>query len=272
MATASEPLEARAGGLKLHVEHRRPSSGSGGGRLLLLHGMGGNTHWWDRAAIRLSGLDTAALDFRGHGASGWAPDGSYSFEAFADDVESARSALGWDRFSIAAHSMGARAAIAYAARRPERLEKLVLVDFLAELHRPDGRFGRPMRPRQPSYGTAEDILAKFRLEPPETRLSPEEVRELAKDCVRQRPDGRWTWRFDWKAFTLSYPPVWPQLPGIRCPALIVRGELSRVMSRAHFERVSSGIAGARAVELPGAYHHVPLDSPQELAREMLSFL
>jgi pimeloyl-ACP methyl ester carboxylesterase len=148
----------------------------------------------------------------------------------------------------------------------------VLVDFLTELRHGDGRFGRPMRPRQPTYGKLDDILDKFRLEPPGTLLSPGEVRELARHCVQQRPDGRWTWRFDWKAFTLRYPPVWPQLAGIRCPTLVVRGQESRVMSRADFERVAAAIPGARAVELPGAHHHVPLDAPDELAREMLLFL
>ena len=62
-------------GLPLHcLDWNRESSYPGSDETaLLLHGMSGNAHVWDRFAPKLaSRMRTLALDLRGHGESGWA--------------------------------------------------------------------------------------------------------------------------------------------------------------------------------------------------------
>ena len=99
--------------------------GGEGTPLLLLHGMGGHTHWWDKTAPLLAEhFRVLALDFRGHGDSAWCRPPRYQMTDYVVDIESVRSRLGWDRFHLAAHSMGARAAIHYSVRNPARIEKL----------------------------------------------------------------------------------------------------------------------------------------------------
>jgi pimeloyl-ACP methyl ester carboxylesterase/DNA-binding SARP family transcriptional activator len=64
-------------------------------------------------------------DQRGHGLSDWdIPE--FSIDAFVRDLEAVVDALGLDRFALIGDSRGGATAIAYAARHPERVSRLVL--------------------------------------------------------------------------------------------------------------------------------------------------
>lgn len=261
------PVEAPCGPLKLRLNRW----GSGPRKVLFLHGMAGNGYWWSLVAPHLAALDSAALDFRGHGESDWAPDGAYRVESFVEDIEAARAALGWESFVLVGHSLGARAALHYATLHPERLEKLVALDFLPTYKVRTARFERSRRLSQPTYAAPEPMLDRFHLEPDGTLLDGKTLRELGRTCIKSDGD-RWTWRFDWRAFTMTYWANWPDLSGTKVPALVVRGENSVVMGRSDLDRVVASIAGAEGIEIPKAYHHVPLDAPAEAAHSILSFI
>ncbi|MBI4249130.1 MAG: alpha/beta hydrolase [Elusimicrobia bacterium] len=241
---------------------------------LLLHGMGGNTHWWGAAApILRTAFRVAALDFRGHGESQWAPP--YGIAAYASDVEAARRFLGWEKFILIGHSLGARAALAYAERFPRHLRALIAVDFLPEVKAESGRnrkFKRSQSRPQPHYAGKEEMLRRFHLEPRGTALSREELDLLAAHCVKLNNNGRWTWKFDWRAFSFHYAPVWPSLPKIQTPALVVRGEKSVILAESDLARVTRLMPHAAAAAIPSAHHHVPLDAPRELAARILEFI
>jgi pimeloyl-ACP methyl ester carboxylesterase len=69
------------------------------------------------------------LDLRGTGASAVPADPtSYRCDRLVDDVEALRAHLGLDRLDLLAHSAGAALAMWYAARHPDRVGRLVLVN------------------------------------------------------------------------------------------------------------------------------------------------
>ena len=266
MNAAEAPRAWKAGAVSLR------DWGGSGTPILLLHGMAAHSHWWDEVAPRWSGrLRAAALDFRGHGDSDWAADGAYSAGLWLEDVETARRALGWDRFLLCGHSMGARMALNYAERHPERLLGVAAVDFLPELKsdRPS-RFSRASGRPQPIYPTKEDAVARFRLEPGGTTLDAAALRALGGESVRPVPGG-WSWKFDWRCLSIPITPVWPQLAAIRVPAMTVRGGLSELIGPEDFARVASELRASSAPVIPGAHHHVPLDKPIELADAVAEF-
>lgn len=244
-----------------------------GAPLLLTHGMAGNAHWWDLAGPSLAGsFRPVALDFHGHGDSEWRADAKYDTGCFVDDIENARHVLGWNRMVLAGHSLGARIALEYAARYPERLLGLIAIDFLPEFYESKARRFEKTRSRpQPFYKDSETMVRQFHLQPPGTLLKEDELRKFAFNCLKPA-DGRYTWKFDWKAFLYQYAPIWPTLPKIKAPTLIVRGENSTVLGREAFQRVLRELPGAQGVEVPGAHHHVPLDTPKELSAQMAGFL
>lgn len=70
-------------------------------------------------------------DERGCGLSDWEV-AEQSFEAWVRDLEAVVDAAGLDRFPLLGISQGAAVAVAYAARHPERVTRLVLYVLLAD--------------------------------------------------------------------------------------------------------------------------------------------
>jgi len=77
---------------------------------------------WIRALTHIRSV--WRYDERGNGLSDW--NAPLNFEAFVDDLESVVDAAGLDRFDLLGISQGCAVSIAYAARHPERVNRLVL--------------------------------------------------------------------------------------------------------------------------------------------------
>jgi len=104
-----------------------------GAPTLALHGWLDNANTFDRLAPRLPELNLVALDFAGHGRSEHRPPGVH-YHSFTDiqDVMAVAAELGWERFSLLGHSMGASISSELAAMFPERVERSVMIDgFIA---------------------------------------------------------------------------------------------------------------------------------------------
>jgi lipase len=67
-----------------------------------------------------------APDLRGHGRSGWEPP--WRIETHVADVLETVDDLGIERVTLVGHSFGGRLAVELAARAPERIERVVLLD------------------------------------------------------------------------------------------------------------------------------------------------
>jgi esterase len=250
----------RGDGVDLHLRQwRRP----GGAPLLLLHSMAAHTHWWDWAAPLLAERhDVAALDFRGHGESDWAPDGTYEFDGYVRDAVSALDALGWSEAMVIGHSLGGYVAALLAAREPARVSALVIADILTGWSEEMSARGRQQAERAASrLSSAAELAARFRFVPPETVAPRERLEHLGVAGARERGPGVWEHAFDRRA--LAHPPLdpWPFLPAVAAPTLVVRGGDSIVMDGAACARVAATVQRGRCAELPGTYHHLIVEDP-----------
>jgi len=107
---------------------------AGGRRVLALHGWLDNAASFVPLAAQLQGLDIAAPDLPGHGRSVHMPPGTdYTFVGAVHQVLDVADALGWDRFALLGHSMGAGIASLVAAAVPERIQRLVAIEALGAL-------------------------------------------------------------------------------------------------------------------------------------------
>ncbi len=103
------------------------SAGSGP-VVVLLHGYAETSDSWAPLAADLVRDHTVVVpDLRGIGRSS-RPAGGYDKKTQAADIRSVIVALGHDRTSVVSHDIGIMVAYAYAARYPDKVERLVVMD------------------------------------------------------------------------------------------------------------------------------------------------
>src|SRR5262249_52367330 len=117
-------LRARAAArLRLHLHEW---GRSGAPPVVCLHGVTSHGARFGHLAERLPRFRVLAPDLRGHGRSGWEPP--WRLETHVDDVLETAAAAGVDSASWIGHSFGGRVLIELAARFPERVERVALLD------------------------------------------------------------------------------------------------------------------------------------------------
>ena len=111
-------------------------------------------HWLEGLA---AGRTLVRYDERGCGLSDWDVD-HFNFDDWVDDLELVVDAVGLDRFPLLGVSQGAAVAIAFAARHPERVERLVLAGAYGR-----GRLARATSRRATPGGRARPRAGAGRL-------------------------------------------------------------------------------------------------------------
>lgn len=245
-----------------------------GGTLLLLHGVNQTAHSWDEVAPRLCDRFTViAVDQRGHGESAWAKDGDYGLEAMVGDLAELARFLGLRRVAVAGMSMGAAHAIALAARWPQVVSHLVVVDF-APVIEPKGleAIRHVLGMSWPSFEAAVTQIASFN-----PRRTVDNVRDRLRHSLGERPGGSWGWRLD--PALLRHPRFGDGAMGarddvekVRCPTLVVRGDESDILSPEMAEAMIARLRAGRLVTVAGAGHSVAGDDPESFTRAVRSFL
>ncbi|XP_042890076.1 probable serine hydrolase isoform X2 [Penaeus japonicus] len=104
----------------------------GGYPILGLHGWMDNAGTWDGIGPLLpSDVSLISIDFPGHGHSSHSPAGVPShFMNLVVVIERVLRHFGWEEVSLLGHSMGGGAAMMYAATFPEKVKKLMVMDFI----------------------------------------------------------------------------------------------------------------------------------------------
>jgi len=231
--------------------------------LVLVHGGAAHAHWWSFLAPLLAdSWDCVALDLSGHGDSGRRR--AYSLEAWAGEVMAVAERAAFPEPPVlVGHSMGGLIAIQAARDHGDSLAGAILVD--APLRRPDPESQEGSRTRAlrvlGAHATRAEAEGRFRLIPGQPGVHPAIFRHIAAHSVREVAGG-WTWKFDPQVFARPRLPVGDLLPEARCRLALIFGERSEVVTAdvAAYTAEMMG-PGAPVVCLPGAYHHLLLDSP-----------
>ncbi len=297
MSDAAAPHEGfvTAGGLRL----RYLEWGQRGGDtppLLLLHGLASSAAIWELVAPALAAeRRVVALDQRGHGLSD-KPDDGYDFATIVADGVAAADALGLGpRFAVAGHSWGANVALELAARRPERVAALLLVDggFGMLRERPGATWeqvSRDLAPPRFAGTPRETFLGWVRQGIP--HAGPE-VEEIELRIVELRPDDTVGPRLAFENHMKILRAMWDEdpaalFPAVRAPTRYILAEGAGVggasvaaedgflaAKRRGAAQARERMAGAPSVEviwLPDTVHDIPLQRPAELASHMGAFL
>jgi pimeloyl-ACP methyl ester carboxylesterase len=247
--------------------------------MVLLHGLRGHAHAWDDVSTAFcADYHILALDQRGRGASAWAPDGDYSTRVYVDDLAAFGDALGLSSFTLVGHSMGGRNSMAFTARYTEKVEKLVIVDIGPTVD-PRGaeRIKQEIRHVPEAFDDFEAVVAYMNQQ---NRYASDAVlRRRLRYATKTLPDGKMGWRYDLAIREQSRngtaapaEDLWPQLPQITCPTLIVRGAQTDLLSPDVARQMLATLPQAQLVEVPRAAHMVFEDNPAGFIEAVRPFL
>ncbi|MEU6896291.1 alpha/beta hydrolase [Streptomyces sp. NPDC046557] len=243
------------------VGGRRLSYVDYGGRgqpLLALHGHFAEARTFAGVAAEVSpDWRVIALDQRGHGHSERPAD--FSRDGYIGDAAALLDLLGIRDAVVLGHSLGGVNAYQLAARHPSLVRALVIEDVGAEVDG-DLSFCLSWPERAPSRAALLGGLAGS-------------ARYL-EDAFREYPDG-WGLAFKPRDMVASQQQLngdhWDDWLSSRCPALLVHGTRSGVLSAHHARDMAARRPDTRLVELPTG-HTVHETDPVGFGAAVLTFL
>lgn len=247
--------------------------------ILFLHGGGQTRQSWGRALHEAAqrGYRAVSLDMRGHGESGWSPDGVYSMKLFQDDVRRVIDALGRTPVIVGA-SMGGLAGLLVAAASSPPVTGLVLVDVATRLESEGTKeIGDFMTSAPQGFASIEEAADAVAAYLPH-RPRPKDTSGLMRN-LRLREDGRYRWHWD-PAFTrlsAGHPRPDPAFfdnaaRALTVPTLLIRGGKSRVLSPEGAQAFLGLVSHAEFVDVAGADHMVAGDANDNFNKAVFDFL
>jgi 3-oxoadipate enol-lactonase len=256
-------------GTRLYVE----DSGGSGPVVLFSHGLLYSCRMWDAQVSALQGrFRCIRYDHRGQGQSA-VPLGGYDMDSVAEDAVALIHSLGVPPVHFVGHSMGGFVGMRLAARHPELVRSLVLVDTSAEAEPPEDLpryrmltlIERWLGPRLVA-GAVMKIMhgATVRADPARAaELQTVKARFIAADRIGavRAVQG-----------VLGRQGVSAELGNIRVPTLVMVGEEDTATVPAKSDAIARAVPGAKLVRIPEAGHLSPIDNPGFVTEQLSSFL
>ena len=252
--------------------------------VLALHGWLDNAASFVPLARELDGLDLVAIDLPGHGRSAHlAPGSDYSFFGAVNAVLDVADALGWERFALLGHSMGAGIGSLVAAACPQRVARFVAIEALGALAEAPERTAQRMREAvaaaralpQKSLRVFPTLEPAIRARMHANALS-EPVARLLVERGTRAVDGGYVWSSDPRltlpSFTrLTEAQVENLIAGIECPVRVIHADpaqpyLPDPLRRAHAAALREG----ELIVIRGG-HHLHMEQPAEVAAAIGDF-
>ena len=232
-------------------------------QILYLHGVPNGAVMWQPFLERTGGV---AVDLPGFGESGKRGDLDTGFEALGRFVGDFADHLGWDRVRLVMHDWGA-VGLLWAMRRPERIERLVLIDAVPFL--PGYRWHKVAR-RWRTRGVGE-LAMGFSIKPVLRRSLPEgmgdEVAE-AFDVGTQRS----ILRLYRSAGEDSLARAGEGLKALQAPAFVVWGERYPYIPPRFAQDYADALGGTAEVRVLSGQGHWPWLRNRDLLTDVSDFL
>jgi len=260
--------------------------GDGAPAVTFLHGAGLNAHTWDTTVLAL-GLPALAIDLPGHGDSSWRADAAYTGPVLAGDLAAAVAEWTSGPQVLVGQSLGGLTAAALAARHPELVRELVVVDITPGID-PAGDASqiRAFFAGPTDWASREELVERalsFGL-----GGSPEAAARGVFLNSRIRPDGRVEWKhhFAHLANAAAGDPAlaaaasaqqdavrdvlsasgWDDLAAVTVPVTLIRGDRGFV-TPADADEFARRLPAATVVTVASG-HNVQEEQPVELGRRI----
>ena len=247
--------------------------GSGSETIVFSHGLLWSSAMWQfQLEVFKSGYRCIAFDFRGQGQSEVTASG-YDMETLALDAAGLIEKLALAPVHFVGLSMGGFIGMRLAARRPELLRSLTLIETAADAeptanvpkYKLLGLVARLFGVRLLVGKILRILFGRSFLADPARAALREEMRQrlLRADVTGMiRALGG----------VITRLPVEGELGKIRMPVLVLSGEQDTAVVPARSRRLADAIAGAKFTLIPRAGHTSSIEEPEEVNRALREFL
>jgi len=251
----------------MNTHSRRSGQGE---PLVLLHGVGLDLTLWDDLAPLLEpDFDVLRYDLLGHGAS--TPlRGPAAIADFIAQLDAVLDQAGWRDANVVGYSMGGLIAGAYAAARPDRVRRLVLLNTVFR-RTPEESAAVQARlaaaATQDVYAAAEVSLARW-FTPAFQIRRPERAAQVGQ---RLLDNDRSSFLSAYALFANGDPILTQAAREVRCPALVITGEDDVGSNPRMTRELAQALPDASAVVVPGQRHMLPVEQPEVVAAALQGF-
>ncbi|SRR6266508_2382648 len=273
----ADQLRVPVGPGAMHVER----FGHGGTAVILIHGFPTSSFLWRNIApaITDAGHTAYAVDLFGHGESDRPFDADFGIASQSEYLDAAMTALRVARGVLVGVDIGGDIALRLAATRPERVEKLVLINTpafdelpakdITQLQRNTAKFA--VRTTRGILGAAPLIEAvlKASVADPEKHMPTKLIARYLAPFVGK--DG--TSHLLNLASSISAEDMEDiELRDVHVPALILWGEEDTFVDMKIGEKLTNALPDGRLVRLPGVARLVPEENPEYLGELLMDFM
>lgn len=218
------------------------------------------------------------------------PRSAPTWRPLATDLVRGLQAVGLHGIAGVGHSIGGVLTLWAALERPDLFRAVVLVDpvilppgwlrtlrFLRALHLADRQplVQAALHRRRVFAGRAE-CYDHYRTKPLFVRWPDDILHDYVDAGTRERPDGsvELVYPPEWEAHIFATTPtqIWRDVPKLKTPALVLRGELSETFRLEAQSRMARLLPAVRFVTIGGAGHLLPMEKPEQTAHAIDRFL
>jgi len=234
---------------------------------VLVHGGAQNAHTFDTVALALE-RPLLALDLPGHGHSDASPYPHSAVASHAHDLIRALEQLLTEPLPLIGMSLGGLCSILVAARRPDLVSSLTLVDITPGVNADKARHITDFVNGPKTFDDFESMLARTKEHNPTRSIS--SLRRGILHNALQRDDGTWVWRHQQHAPSpLSAPDagdLWAEVASLTMSVTLLRAMgPGSVVDDADEAKLLEVSPGARVVHVADSGHSIQGDQPLEMA-------
>jgi len=235
--------------------------------ILLLHPVGADMALWDRVAHRLlAHAYVIRPDLRGHGGTD-TPAQPFMVDDLAQDAVALADVLELDTFTVAGVSLGAMVALKLASLMPHRVAGLVTCSTAPRMAPPpDGWDARIAAAVNGGMAPLADGMV---------------ARMFSTDFIASKDPYIATMRtvFEYTdpigyghgLRVLRDADLWPDLPSITCPVLVVAGARDPLIGKDIAERLASSLPRGELLTLDCG-HFPPVEAPDAVSSALLGLV
>ncbi len=226
-----------------------------------------------------------SFDQRGHGDSGPAPDGKYTWDNTMNNLAGFIVAMGMESTGVRAfgHSAGATAIGGLAAERPGLIARAVLAEPVVfesptapELGWRNPFIERTLKRRR-VFDSVEAMFQNFANKPPYNTWRKDILRDYCEFGTRANADGKRELKCAPEVEAKLYDSA-RDFDGLgrilraSVPMLILFGTRGDSLGASLSPRISRELKGGRVIDAPDAGHFLPMEKPEYVAEQAIEFL